>query len=986
MATIAKMVVELSLEDSAFQRSIKNTRNSLDSWGSSLRSAGTKLSAGITAPVIAGATAFVNWASDLDQAMGKSDAVFGDASQSVIDWSKTTAQSFGFAQSDSLAMAATYGSLFKVMGMSNDVASDYSMSLIGLAADMSAFNDVSNERASEALMAGLSGEYMSLRSMGVFLNEAAVSQEALRIATAEGREEITEADKVQARYNLIMEQTAQQQGQAARESKGFASRMAQVRAQVKNLGAAIGAQLMPYALDLLDWVEDMVDWFSKLSPSAQRIIIMIAGIAAAIGPLLLVLGMLMPGLSALLAIIGFLVSPIGLVVLAIAALAAGLIYAYTHFEAFRNIVDTVASALKALWDSIASGEFLDKLQEISDDAMQWMQDTADGIISGVQSAWFAIASGVIGAIDRVRSIVSGIWDGISNGVGAAWDAIQSGIQLAWNAITSLDWKDFVPSLDWALWIGGKIADIAVWVWDKISGFFPSASVITGTIGDVATWIWEKISGYFPSSKLINGVLGNFNDWVWGKIGKYFPGMSLITGTIGSFKTWIWGKIYSYFPSLTLITDSIGDFTTWIWGKISGYFPSTSLIIGSIADFGAWLYEMLGSPKVSIPDFPGWQSLWDAFMGSGGNGPEQAPQEVQDANREHQRKNQEMDRRNFGINADALSGGGAFSAFASSIGAAMGAGGGIIDMLRQLRDDLATTQAAVVSFVGSAIGVMGGWATGIQTMVNTTADVLKNRSSGATAGAMSSFVAFVAGSIGVMGGWDGGVKNIVNSTMDTMKTRVSGATSSAKSSIVTFVADTIGVMGGWSGGFGNIVNGAMQSMVGSIRTNMQTATTIVSVQSGAWSVIVDGAAGPMGAAGLNAGAAAGFGVANGLAMAEGAVSDAAARLISIVDSTMRRVGEIRSPSKLTARIGGYIGEGLEEGMRDSMPGVERAAAALMGIPAMDELRFNPGAQAPIVNNYYALTPEDLQRVLEDSRDGGSFARQFGGELAMRGGLK
>ena len=58
--------------------------------------------------------------------------------------------------------------------------------------------------------------------------------------------------------------------------------------------------------------------------------------------------MLLPGLSALVAVIGFLVSPIGLVVIAVAALAAGLIYAYTHFEGFRNIVNTVASVIRTL--------------------------------------------------------------------------------------------------------------------------------------------------------------------------------------------------------------------------------------------------------------------------------------------------------------------------------------------------------------------------------------------------------------------------------------------------------------------------------------------------------------------------------------------------------------------------------------------------------------------------------------------------------------
>src|SRR5690606_32872031 len=135
VATIANLRVILDLEDNTFQRGLQNSRDKLDSWGESLRGIGTKLTAGVTTPLLAAGGVMVNWASDLEQAMGKSEAVFGDQAGAVQEWSKSTAKAYGFAQSESLAMASTYGSLFKVMGMSNEVASDYSMELIGLSAD-----------------------------------------------------------------------------------------------------------------------------------------------------------------------------------------------------------------------------------------------------------------------------------------------------------------------------------------------------------------------------------------------------------------------------------------------------------------------------------------------------------------------------------------------------------------------------------------------------------------------------------------------------------------------------------------------------------------------------------------------------------------------------------------------------------------------------------------------------------------------------------
>ena len=55
----------------------------------------------------------------------------------------------------------------------------------------------------------------------------------------------------------------------------------------------------------------MVDWIENLSDTQRKWVAGIAAVAAAIGPVLLIIGMLLPGLSALVAVIGFLVSPVG---------------------------------------------------------------------------------------------------------------------------------------------------------------------------------------------------------------------------------------------------------------------------------------------------------------------------------------------------------------------------------------------------------------------------------------------------------------------------------------------------------------------------------------------------------------------------------------------------------------------------------------------------------------------------------------------------
>jgi hypothetical protein len=84
----------------------------------------------------------------------------------------------------------------------------------------------------------------------------------------------------------------------------------------------------------------MLDRFSKLTPAQQDNIIKIAAMAAAMGPLIKTLAagiQVVTGLGK--ALIWLNANPVSLVILAVAALALGLVVAYRRSETFRNIVD-----------------------------------------------------------------------------------------------------------------------------------------------------------------------------------------------------------------------------------------------------------------------------------------------------------------------------------------------------------------------------------------------------------------------------------------------------------------------------------------------------------------------------------------------------------------------------------------------------------------------------------------------------------------------
>ena len=106
-------------------------------------------------------------------------------------------------------------------------------------------------------------------------------------------------------------------------------------------------------------IQNAADWFSKLSPATQKFIAFAGLAVAAVGPLVLIIGKLASlgalfttGLTAIGSALAFLISPVGLVVAGIAALAAGLVYAYRNSEQFRDFVGRLAASMQVAFKAI----------------------------------------------------------------------------------------------------------------------------------------------------------------------------------------------------------------------------------------------------------------------------------------------------------------------------------------------------------------------------------------------------------------------------------------------------------------------------------------------------------------------------------------------------------------------------------------------------------------------------------------------------------
>jgi len=184
-------------------------------------------------------------ASDLNEQVNRTGAVFGTAADQVIAFSRTTSQALGITQNDALEAAGNFGQLFQTAGLSSDAAADMSTTMVRLAADIASFNNLRPEDALEKLRSGLVGESEPLRTVGVLLSEEAVKAEAFRLGLARSTADLTEAVKVQARYSLILQQTGAAQGDFARTSTGLANAQRIIRASFVDIQSTLGQAFLP---------------------------------------------------------------------------------------------------------------------------------------------------------------------------------------------------------------------------------------------------------------------------------------------------------------------------------------------------------------------------------------------------------------------------------------------------------------------------------------------------------------------------------------------------------------------------------------------------------------------------------------------------------------------------------------------------------------------------------------------------------------------
>ena len=122
----------------------------------------------------------------------------------------------------------------------------------------------------------------------------------------------------------------------------------QALTQLKATLIEIGAIVVPFVTQFAERFESLASTFRNLTPAQQQMIVQFAAIAAAIGPVLLIVGKLISTVGMIIAVFNPLTLKIAAVIAVVALLAAGFAYLWNNSETLRNTVTTAFENIRAV--------------------------------------------------------------------------------------------------------------------------------------------------------------------------------------------------------------------------------------------------------------------------------------------------------------------------------------------------------------------------------------------------------------------------------------------------------------------------------------------------------------------------------------------------------------------------------------------------------------------------------------------------------------
>ena len=351
-----------------------------------------------------------------------------------------------------------------------------------------------------------------------------------------------------------------------------------LKSQLQELAISFGDLLMPAVRSIVSGLQGMVDVLNAMPDGVKRVIMIVALLAAALGPVLIIIGKTLSAIGTIMtwapklagaisAVKGafaalsatMMANPIAIVIAAIAALVAAFIYLWNTNEEFRQF-------WIRLWN------------EIKEVAVQVWTAVSKFLVS----AWNGIRTVITTVMNAIRTVISTVWNGIRTIISTVLNGIRGTVNSVWNGIRNTissvvnGIKNTVSGAFNAMWSGIR---------STISGIY---NTIRDGLGNAVNYITGLASaGWRWGADIINGIVNGIRSCI---------------GAVASAVTDVANTIRSHLHFSVPDEGPLTDFESWMPDFMSGLAEGIEKSRGMVkAAVNSVAADMVISPQMAVAD-------------------------------------------------------------------------------------------------------------------------------------------------------------------------------------------------------------------------------------------------------------------------------------------------------------------------------------------------------------------------------------------------
>lgn len=438
------------------------------------------------------------------------------------------------------------------------------------------------------------------------------------------------------------------QGMAETMQDNLNGQLTILMSQLQELAISFAEILMPAIRSIVTKIQELMDKFNVLSPHTKETIIKIALIAAALGPLLIVVGKvistvgtLMTTFSKIPAIItkvkgGFTAIKVALtgatgtflaIIAVIGVLVAASANLWKNNEDFRNKITSVWNEIKKTFTDFMQGivdrlnalgfEFKDiteVLKAVWQALCDFLKPIFEGVFQEISDIFKLVTDTLLNIFDVFVALFQGDWEGVWNGIKNffvdIWDFIVSTLENIMNMLCDIFGTDLETVKAFWTDVWNSIKDFFVNTWNEFQENFQTGM---DAIKKFWTDVWNSIKGFFVNiwnnvSSFISEIftsISNFFTTTWTSIKNFFVG---IWTSIYNVISTVWNTIYEFiapllnafkylfetiFEAIHIVIgramDWISDKIQAVWNFISDYITP---VLENIRDFISSIWDTI----------------------------------------------------------------------------------------------------------------------------------------------------------------------------------------------------------------------------------------------------------------------------------------------------------------------------------------------------------------------------------------------------------